>query len=235
MTEAEWNDCSDPLAMLDFLRRPASDRKLRLFACACCRRVWSLLTNEGSRQAIRVAEDFADGRAAADALDEAEAEAEDVYQQINLDRGESEAGSSPETAAYAAWLASSSYWRDPHETHAYLPDDAKEAASAVVDSLGENPGRLPSERRHQADLLRCIVGNPFRPVELDTAWLAYSDAAVVKIATVVYEERAWDRIPILADALEDAGCANTDILEHCRGPGPHVRGCWVVDLLLGKE
>jgi hypothetical protein len=80
-------------------------------------------------------------------------------------------------------------------------------------------------------LLRDVFGNPFRPVSLDRARLT-SD--VVALARGIYDERAFDRMPILADALQDAGCTNEDVLAHCREPGEHVRGCWVVDLVLGK-
>lgn len=83
-----------------------------------------------------------------------------------------------------------------------------------------------------APLLRDIFGNPFCPVTVDPIWLT---STVTSLTAVIYAERAFDRMPILADALEDAGCDNIDILSHCRGDGPHVRGCWVVDLLLGKE
>lgn len=88
-----------------------------------------------------------------------------------------------------------------------------------------------SEGVVQAALLRCIFGNPFRPVAVNPEWLALT---VQSLAAAIYEERAFDRLPILGDALEDAGCANQDILSHCRGGGEHVRGCWVVDLLLGR-
>ena len=83
-----------------------------------------------------------------------------------------------------------------------------------------------------ASIFREVFGNPFRPVTTDPSWLTET---VVSLATGIYAERAFDRMPILADALEEAGCDHTDILTHCRGDGPHVRGCWVVDLLLGKE
>ncbi|MBA4064588.1 MAG: hypothetical protein C0501_12920 [Isosphaera sp.] len=83
----------------------------------------------------------------------------------------------------------------------------------------------------QCRLLRDIVGNPFRPVTADPAWVT---STVVQLAAGVYAERAFDRLPILADALQDAGCDHPDVLAHCRGLGPHVRGCWVVDLVLGK-
>jgi hypothetical protein len=80
--------------------------------------------------------------------------------------------------------------------------------------------------------LRDIVGNPFRPVAIDPAWRT---STVVGLATAIYAERAFDRLPILADALEDAGCDQLDLLAHCRSDGPHVRGCWAVDLVLGKS
>lgn len=89
-----------------------------------------------------------------------------------------------------------------------------------------------AEGAAQVCLLRDIFGNPFRPVTLDPRW---QSETVVALASGIYAERAFDRMLILADALEDAGCDNADILAHCRGDGPHVRGCWVVDLILGKS
>jgi hypothetical protein len=88
--------------------------------------------------------------------------------------------------------------------------------------------------KHHAGILQDILGNPFRPVTTKPAWLIWNDGTVVKIAQAIYDERAFNRMPILADALEDAGCDNDDIITHCRIEGPHVKGCWVVDLLLGK-
>jgi hypothetical protein len=84
-------------------------------------------------------------------------------------------------------------------------------------------------------LLQDIFGNPFRPITIDPSWLTWNDGTVRKIAQAIYEERAFDRMPILADALEEAGCTNADIRNHCRRSGEHVRGCWVVDLLLRKS
>src|SRR5262249_13726632 len=87
------------------------------------------------------------------------------------------------------------------------------------------------EESAQSDLVRCVFGNPFRPVAVDAAWLT---STVVALAKQMYESRDFSPMPILADALQDAGCDGEDILSHCRVPGPHVRGCWVVDLVLGK-
>jgi hypothetical protein len=84
----------------------------------------------------------------------------------------------------------------------------------------------------QCDLLRDIFGNPFRPVNLDHSWLT---PKTVGLAQAIYDQRTFDRMPILADALEEVGCADPENLNHCRGSDPHVRGCWVVDLLLGRE
>jgi hypothetical protein len=89
------------------------------------------------------------------------------------------------------------------------------------------------ERNSQLSLFRDIIGNPFRPAIVEPAWLAWSDGIVRRLARTIYEVRAFERMPILADALEEAGCDNADILKHCRQPGEHVRGCWVVDLILG--
>jgi hypothetical protein len=90
---------------------------------------------------------------------------------------------------------------------------------------------LPSEP-WLCDRFRDIFGNPFRPVTFDPSWRT---TTAVAIANHMYDARDFSAMPILADALQDAGCDNDDILDHCRGPGPHVRGCWVVDLVLGKE
>ena len=86
-----------------------------------------------------------------------------------------------------------------------------------------------------AEILREVFGNPFRPACFSRSVLAWNDGTAVKLAQAIYAERSFDRLPVLADALEDAGCDNADILNHLRGPGPHVRGCWAVDLLLGKS
>jgi hypothetical protein len=89
----------------------------------------------------------------------------------------------------------------------------------------------PRQRKHLCDLIRDVLGYPCRPVPLDAAW---QTPAAVALAQTIYDERRFLDLPILADALEEAGCNNTDIFAHCRGPGSHARGCWVVDLILGK-
>jgi hypothetical protein len=91
------------------------------------------------------------------------------------------------------------------------------------------------ERVRQAALAQDVFGAPFLPAQPEAFWLRWNDGCVGKIAQSIYDERRFQEIPILADALEDAGCDDEDILTHCRRPGRHVRGCWVIDLLLGKS
>lgn len=125
-----------------------------------------------------------------------------------------------EEAERAAGIALSWSGR-PRDDRECSEEDAKRANA-----------RYDKELAYQRRVLHCIFGNPFRHVTLDPVWLTGS---VVNLAQGIYDERAFDRMPILADALEDAGCHNQDILQHCRAGGEHVIGCWVVDLLLGKE
>jgi hypothetical protein len=117
--------------------------------------------------------------------------------------------------------------------HPLLAQYAFDAANWTIRDkrrfITANPDKATDQ---QTLLLRDIFGNPFRPVTIDPSWLT-SD--VMALARDIYDERAFDRMPILADALQDAGCTNEDVLNHCRDPKQvHVRGCWVLDLLLGK-
>jgi len=219
MTESEWLACTDPTPMLDFLRGKASDRKLRLFAVACSLRLAKI--DEHSRLAILVAERYSDGLASRQELDAAQAAVHDYCVDCPWDVGR-------EVAEVAAWVA----WEVAEEGA-----EPAAAAAARVPSYDPNEESGWSETmyyaecRAQSDLLRCVIGNPFRPVTLYPAWL---HPTVPALAQAIYDDRAFDRLPMLADALEDAGCTNQEILNHCRQSREHVRGCWAVDLLLGK-
>jgi hypothetical protein len=225
MTEAKWLACTEPYQMLDFLPGKVSGRKLRLFACACCRQgVWPLLSDRRSRKAVEVAERFAEGAADRVALRAAWMDARVAAQRVTRNQ----------RAAIAAAAAA-------HRSHRC----GRAAAGRVfsVAYYGEGAG-LSREEQRQAHLvlLRCVFGNPFRRAAVDPAWLAWNGGCVVRLATAAYDERELPggrldpaRLAILADALEDAGCDDATMPAHLREPGPHVRGCWVVDLLLGKE
>jgi hypothetical protein len=224
MDEEAWLTATDPLPMLDWLRQRGelSDRKARLFACASVRRIWPLLADERSRQAVEVAERFADGLATGEEL----ALACDIAYDAYIDTGTDAAA----TAAYNLTRTAPITLPSGHK----LPfDSTVDAVILVVRAVGSGHEELSQ----QACLLRCIVPNPFAPPpHLDPAWLQWQDATVLRMAKGIYEERAFDRMRVLADALLDAGCDDEAMLAHCREQGcVHAKGCWVIDLLLGKS
>jgi len=219
MTEADWVASGDLYQMLRSCRKIIryNPRKGRLFAVACCYRIWHLLADERSRAAVDLAAQYAEGLVS----DEQLKAASDAAQAAHRDafRAKGKVGASAEWAAEFA--ASSDAWF------------AATRASNFAYFAAGDPVEPGVEKKVQAHLARCIFGTlPFRPVTIDPAWLT---PTVTSLAQAIYDDRAFDRLPILADALEDAGCTNQDILGHCRSGGEHVRGCWVVDLLLGKE
>jgi len=214
MTEAEWLEAGGPAAKLEHLQGNASERKLRLFAVACCRRHQPMLTSELDGL-LGVAERVADGTATSAARKLARRAALRADWHPDPDYAHRRG---PAKKCVSLSLARRAY------------DAATGAArlSVYIDTLG----RVASADRLQASVLRCAFGNPFRPVTPDPSWLT---SAVVTLARTMYESRDFAPMPILADALEEAGCDDADILTHCRDPQtPHVRGCWVVDLALGK-
>jgi hypothetical protein len=216
MTEADWLTATDPTPMLEYVRGKASERKLRLLGVAIARAGWDQLEDDRSRRAVEMAEAFADGLVGTSALEAVVSDAWDVRDEL-WDAGPDVHDVQLWLAQTAAFVAAVYEWRNSFSRPGPWGYD-------------DYPFGRPAPTH--CDLLRDIFGNPFRPVALDPAWRT---EAVVGLASGIYADRAFDRLPVLADALEDAGCADADMLSHCRGPGPHVRGCWVVDLLLGKS
>jgi hypothetical protein len=218
MTEAEWLACIDPWEMLTYLRsralvRKPGARKLRLLACACCRRIWDHLKGKPHRHAVEVAERFADGRGSAKQL----------------------------SAAHARTLQSGRprhYWNPAGRAAVPTRRLRSEVRECVMGCL--IPASAPAdEGAAQCALLRCLLGNPFVTIELEPG---RRTPGVLALAQAAYEERLLpageldpQRLAVLADALEEAGGTSADVLEHLRGPGPHYRGCWAVDLLLAKK
>lgn len=258
MTEVEWMRCRDPQRMFRSLNmrwraatrqgRKVNLERIRLFACACCRRNWSVLS-EDTRKALEMLECYP----------QSSSSLRSIRKQCNTLRRDDV--SSPNVSArFIAWatgLAHSAVYEASEENpnlaakshlSAARAAGALEKATAVAGTAADrfisgsriNWNRVSSkEFAYQADLLREIVNNPFRPISLDPTWRTPSVLALVQAA---YEGRSLpagtlelDRLAVLADALEDAGCDNADILQHCRSEGPHVRGCWAVDLILGKS
>lgn len=261
MNEQDWLTSTDPAAMLREFNLSASsqlmnkfvapsDRKLRLFACACCRQMWHLLADVMSRRAVEVAERYADGGAT-----------------------KQELAAAWEVASVAAWAAWETAWAAWEAAWAAW-EAAREAARAAMNVARD------AAKKQKAALLRDIIGNPWKlqGLLLDRRWLTPAVVSLTKAAyeerpgrvcetchghgdwieehlsqsRVVGHSRIGclachntgriedgeldnNRLAVLADALDDAGCDNEMILTHLRSEGPHVRGCWVLDLLLGKE
>lgn len=220
MTEVEWLTSMVPDPMIEMIqgtwkhsffefgkwvgirRQNNTERKLRLFACACMRHVWERL-DERDKWATEVAERYIVGRAT----------------MSEMDAAATRCGVPGVSGVTLKWAS----------------DAVRSAVGTVVGELAshdlDDPRRQPV-LSHLSSLFRCVMGNPFRPVSADPRWFT---STVVALAEGIYQERAFDRMPILADALEDAGCDHADVLTHCRQPGEHVRGCWVVDLLTGRK
>jgi hypothetical protein len=233
MTEQEWADSGDPEAMLSYLctehratRSKAGKRKLRLFTCACLRQVWDLITEDATREAVGVCERFADGLATAAELASA---AKRGFEREMARRP----GLGTDVGNALSYAAGTSF------TEVTVNRSRRNACAARCHALKDFPQGIPlnspewrTAARAQAELLRDIFGNTVRPVAVDPEWLT---STVVALVRGIDEDQAFDQLPILTDALLDAGCEDERVLGHCRIPGPHVRGCWVIDLLLGRE
>jgi hypothetical protein len=250
MTESDWLKSTDPKAMLEVLRGKASDRKLRLFACACCRCIWHLLSDERSRRAVEVAEQAADGQAGKRARKRATSAAGRASDLARAAACEAARNGGNEAWAkmalsQGAGAAASVALLQGLEHAAAVAGCAAEAAKGEAKSnasYAEGASAWMQERAIQAAILRDISGPlPFRLPPIDPSWLRWNSGVVRRLAEEVYQERQLPaglldavRLAVLADALEDAGCDDAVLLEHLRGPGPHVRGCWLVDHLTGR-
>jgi hypothetical protein len=227
MTEQEWMTCDEPHRMVNFLRGKR-ERKLRLFFCAGCRGVWHKL-DAPLRKAVEVGERYADGSAD-------EQQRRTAQQSICPDPHFS--GTDAEGAAFGAVCDGFPVWAIDSAVSLAVEDLILEVTKQGKRTISTDT--LRRLRRSHAHLCREIVGNPFRPVRVNPVWLT---PTVINLATAASEERALPsgeldptRLAILADALEEAGCTEAALLEHLRVAGAHhVRGCWAVDLVLGRE
>jgi len=234
MTEREWLQFTIPDKSFDYLYSRASDRKARLCAVAYCRSVDAWLTEPCCRRAIEQSERFADGLLPKQAL----AAVRKMFPPAERSRLREAAFVREPSRAFAELSAArrpvvwSAAW---DACHWVLRGDALDAARSCYLAADVVHSTVTSERQ-SAELVRRLThdvfGNLFRPVTFDPRWRT-SD--VLGLARTIYDDRAFERLPILADALMDAACAEEQVLAHCRAAGPHVRGCWVVDLVLNKK
>jgi hypothetical protein len=233
VNENEWLKCANPHEMLGFLRGKVSDRKLRLFAVACCCRAWHLLTSDRSRGKVWSAEQYADEP-------RSKRKIRKLYCMAQFDNALHE---SADHAAIAALNpdALGAAFQAASDTSIHLAGGIKYSimggkfpkTAGFPSILVTAPTVLASEETAQSDLLRCIIGPLLiRPITLDPSWLT---PTVKALAHANYTDRNFEAMPILGDALEEAGCNNEDIMNHCRRQREHTRGCWVLDLLLGNS
>jgi hypothetical protein len=249
MTDAEWQSGTDPTRMLAFLQDTgrASDRKLRLWACACVRRVLPLRADRRSREAVEVAEAYTDGRVAQRNLHAWGWLREQAGGMVALFYAwdaattaacygagmAADARAATDKEKVAAWEAT---FRRAWGAGATPSEAMAEADGAVPDSTSWLAGREAArteEREAQARLVRDLFGPlPFRAVTLAPACRT---PGIVALATAIYEAHDFARLPDLAAVLEAAGCTDAAVLGHLRGPGPHTRGCWALDLILERS
>lgn len=234
MTENDWLTGTDPLPMLLFLFKRTTVRKLRLFTCAAIRQQWEHLHDERSRKGVEVSERYADGRASDQERRLAETAAAEARDQAPW---------------YETRQAVAALWTllaDITCGAARILDDVPSVSArlAALEAARNRPWykvRMTREEARQAarerlcDLLREVYGNPFTPTAVQPRWLIENQGIVQRLAQCIYNEKRFEDLPILADALEESGCQDVILLSHCRANDEHVLGCWAVDVLLGQE
>jgi hypothetical protein len=223
MGARRWQKCDEPDELLLWLSEDesrTSQRKNTLLGLACLRRVEDVLDDPRTSALLDVLERYADGAATREELSEARKAAA---------AADGERGGRGDAWGMAYRALNEFYLSVPFTTCQY-------AAAAYAERLcsPEKPWhRINAEEgAFQCHLLRDVFGDPFRPGRIEPTWRTPD---VLALAGAVYQEKAFDRLPILADALEEAGCTDARVRKHCRGEGVHVKGCWVVDLVLGKS
>jgi len=233
MTEAEWLACEDPMQMLGALKDNRPNRKLRLLLCAFCRQSWSLFdARDFDNRGIELAERMAD-----DSVSRKELQATRRGALVGLI---DEMGWREEDADFMLDRFTGFHFEDElvwvRRMVAQLAIVRAVAETVSVRHLAQvlrliAEAHAGASGREDCALIRDIFEAPFRPVTFSDAWR--TDTALV-LARQMYDARDFSAMPILADALQDAGCDNDDILNHCRTERVHVRGCWVADHVLGK-
>jgi hypothetical protein len=205
-----------------------SNRKLRLFSCACCRRIWHLLSTDWAKACVLLAEAYCDGLVGESELKAAFSKAPESLLRLggwHVGRVAEAAGATGEARTVWALVAARDVSApDGGMNKEELPQQTRRNCCPEESD--------PVERAAQAAMLRDVYGNPFRLTSFDPVWRTRT---VLALAQVMYDSRDFSPMPIFSDVLIEAGCEDEAIIAHCRRSEPHVRGCWVVDLVLGKH
>lgn len=244
MTEDEWLATDDLIGMLSFVEGKVSPRKLRLFACACCRSIGQPITNAGCRAALTAAERFADGKIGAAKLKEIYVKAEND-KPLFADANWAAASTAYPVAMDAAIEtiqrvsavatktdASDAYSKALAAECVGAPPAARRAAWQFYEAAAA--ASLTRLRQQHVWLLRDIVGDPFREQFLNSM-SCWNSETLVADARTVYRKRSVGDLVQLGDLLVESGCDDSEMIDHCYAPFRHVRGCWVIDAILGKE
>ncbi len=213
---AEWQVMETIHQLSLYARRKAGSRRLRLFACACCRHIWHLIPDQRSRRTVEIAERFADGLA--------------TRNEMAAARAASPGRADPWGADAAAHAAVQVAMAAASEAAEYTSRSACEAV--LTTTRRKARAAATAEQRFQSALFDDILGHFTYPIVLDSSLFRWHNACIVGIAQAIYDEHAFERMPILGDALMDAGCDNPRVVEHCQSAGPHARGCWLLDAIL---
>lgn len=241
MNDAEimnrWLQGTDWQALVAAIEAEPSDRKLRLYAAACCRAVWSMLPDVRSRAAVQAAEEFADAKIDHDALQTA-------FRAVRYSVGKHD---TPRLRAqsFAQQAARSTADLSSHQAATYAAQHSADAASWSQWGDAERDGATDEQfcRFRQAALLEQIASQTARFEEIcppatpgksspSRSWIT---PALLEMAQGIYDQRSFRLLPVLADALEEAGCPDGELVAHLRRPAEHVRGCWALDIILGKQ
>ena len=227
MTADEWETTADLKAMLAVRQVRNRKRPLRLFAVGCCRQLGKWVSDDTLWDALAACERFADGEIKESGLARWVAA-------VNRARAAVQDGPRKrDQRSREAALHTIFYTVHNHRCGYTSADGTSNVPLHTLDDhSGFSAKELARLRVLFPHLLRDVFGNPFRPVQFAKGWRSES---AVSLARTAYDTRDFTLLPVLADALEEAGCDHAEVLSHCRGPGPHVRGCWVVDLVLGKS
>lgn len=239
VTDAEWLSCTDPLLMLYEVKFAARKRQLGLFVCACWRAIWGHVPECGGLAQLSAIEEAIDAARPGDEWHDYSQWWEMLFrlQWETCDRvwdrttkGFRPTWTASDAALAAVQIVSTEAMEFDQDGVSQV--EADRAALHAERAGAEVAATWAAELRRQCELIRDVFGNPFRAVAPQSNWLI---PAVTTLARCIYEEQATGRMHELADAVERAGCESRAVLEHCRGPGPHVRDCWVVDRILGKS
>ena len=239
--EEDWFASKDTVKMLRFLRdqrthgpsvrlnRTASDRKFRLFAVGCVRKIWHLLEDPKGRRALLAAEQFADGRLSTTRLHTVWKTAFDAHEGYIAEENQV-AFSALRAVIRTAWvIGPPGPFMVSQDPLANLIINAHQETEIAIRADGDQP-----EGFRFADLARCVFGNPFRPAPkpLPETLLKWNGGTIPKLAEAIYRDRSFEQLGVLADALEEADCGREDLIKHFRSSSPHCRGCWGLDCCL---